>query len=430
MSMSKQRIVLATVGSLGDLHPFIAIGLALRARGAEAVLAAPEDHLTKCRAAGLEAEPILPTFEEVGRATGLPDDEVIRRVLLDDQFLIGRVLLPPLGDSVARLLRIGEGADAVAGSAFTFAAPIAAERLGAPFVHTVLQPMSWFSAVDPPTGPNFRLAARPPVGAAGRAWNGLILRAGRRYMRGRYGRAIERVRAANGLPPTRAAPMVDAGTRPALSIGTYSPAFASVPADAPRPAAVTGWPWYDADEDGAVGLDAELEAFLQAGSPPLVVSLGSFVPYSGTDLYARAAELAATVGMRAVLLTGEAEVAGRLGVLVRRYAPHSLLFPRAAAVVHHGGIGTTGQALRSGRPQLVAPFMGDQPDNAARVARLGAGLVVRPKRFARDAPALLRRLLGDPAYARTAAELGARVRAEDGAGAAADAILAAIPSSR
>ncbi|HEX8389642.1 MAG TPA: nucleotide disphospho-sugar-binding domain-containing protein, partial [Sphingomonas sp.] len=114
------------------------------------------------------------------------------------------------------------------------------------------------------------------------------------------------------------------------------------------------------------------------------------------------------------------------GVLVRRYAPHSLLFPRAAVVVHHGGVGTTGQALRAGRPQLVVPFLGDQPDNAARVARLGVGLTVAPKRFGTLAAGAVRRLLEGPDFARRAAALGATVAAEEGAGNAADAILATI----
>ncbi len=350
--MVAPRIVLATVGSLGDLHPFIAIGRALRVRGAETVLAVPEDHLAKVRSAGLEAHAILPSFEEVGRATGLPDQEVIRRILLDSHFLVGRILLPPLADSVGRLLRIAKGASAVTGSAFTFAAPIAAERLGLPFIHTVLQPMSWFSADNPPSGPDFRFVARPSPARMGQGWNRLILAGGRRYMRLRYGREIDRVRALYGLGPTRGAPMIDAGTRPALSIGTYSAVFATLPHDAPYPSAVTGFPWYDADEDGTVVLDQELAAFLDNGPPPLVVSLGSFVPYSDTDLYAQAAIAAKRLGKRAVLLVGEAEATGSDQVLIRSYAPHSLLFPRAAVVVHHGGVGTTGQALRSGRPQL------------------------------------------------------------------------------
>ncbi|MFY9626859.1 MAG: nucleotide disphospho-sugar-binding domain-containing protein, partial [Methylocystis sp.] len=108
---------------------------------------------------------------------------------------------------------------------------------------------------------------------------------------------------------------------------------------------------------------------------------------------------------------------------VAPYVPHSLLFPRALVVAHHGGIGTSGQALRAGKPQLVTPFLGDQQDNAARLRRLGvartlAGRAINPLRLARE----LRALLETPDYALRARELGAVVSQEDGASAAAHRI--------
>ncbi|MFZ4066025.1 MAG: glycosyltransferase [Phenylobacterium sp.] len=113
---------------------------------------------------------------------------------------------------------------------------------------------------------------------------------------------------------------------------------------------------------------------------------------------------------------------------VAAYAPHSLLFPSAAAIIHHGGIGTTGQALHAGRPQLITPHMGDQPDNAARISDLGVGATLsaaryRPERVAR----LLHRLLMDPDTLRRAEALADRLSGENGAVAAAAAIEAALP---
>lgn len=114
------------------------------------------------------------------------------------------------------------------------------------------------------------------------------------------------------------------------------------------------------------------------------------------------------------------------------YAPHSLLFGRAAAVVHHGGIGTTGQALRAGVPQLVVPFFGDQFDNARRIVRLGAGATLDPRAFrGKAAVAALDRLLAAPAIAARAAALGQTLRQEEAADAAAMRIMALVraPSS-
>ena len=132
--------------------------------------------------------------------------------------------------------------------------------------------------------------------------------------------------------------------------------------------------------------------------------------------------------MRAVLLTGaNRPPALPRGVIAVSYAPHSELFPRAAAIVHQGGIGTTGQALRAGRPMLIVPFSHDQPDNAARCARLGvAGVVPRRWAHARRLGRELEALLADSGMRSRAEQAASRVRAEDGARTAADAIEALL----
>ena len=113
------------------------------------------------------------------------------------------------------------------------------------------------------------------------------------------------------------------------------------------------------------------------------------------------------------------------------YAPVSQLFPRAAAVVHQGGVGTTQQALRAGRPQLVVPFLGDQFDNAARVVRLGCGAPLGRTRYKADRVAtVLDRLFSDPGVAETAARLGVVAGREDGAAVAAERIVQMLSLSR
>lgn len=151
--------------------------------------------------------------------------------------------------------------------------------------------------------------------------------------------------------------------------------------------------------------------------------------------FQQSAEAATRLGCRAVLLIGK-DPRNRLGSLPRgiaafEYAPFSELFPRSAAIVHQGGIGTTAQALRSGRPMLVMPYSHDQPDNAERVVRLGVARTISRKRYtAARAARELQRLLGDPSYLRKALEAGKRFLEDDGVGSACAALEGVVEHSR
>jgi rhamnosyltransferase subunit B len=143
---------------------------------------------------------------------------------------------------------------------------------------------------------------------------------------------------------------------------------------------------------------------------------------------------ARTLGQRALLIVGS-DPRNRDGfpdplperAMAVDYVPHADVFPRAAAIVHQGGIGTLAQALRAGNPQLVVPFGFDQPDNAARAVRLGVAEVLSPEHYTADtAVSVLQRLLGDPLMHRRAAEVAASVRADNGVAAACDAIEGVI----
>jgi rhamnosyltransferase subunit B len=174
-------------------------------------------------------------------------------------------------------------------------------------------------------------------------------------------------------------------------------------------------------------LSEELERFLAAGPAPIVFTLGTSAVEAAGSFYEVSARAARRLGRRAVLLIGR-HAHNRpkdLGndLLAIEYAPHATLFPRAAAIVHQGGVGTLHQGLASGRPTLVVPHAHDQPDNAMRAARLGVSRTLYPRRYTEAAVVReLQKLLSNKAYAERAAEVGARVQAEEGAEAAADAI--------
>ena len=165
-------------------------------------------------------------------------------------------------------------------------------------------------------------------------------------------------------------------------------------------------------------------------------TLGTALVNDPGDFYERSFETAQMLGRRAVFLgldgaLGENAHAVRRslpsGMIGAGYVPHSLIFPHAAAIVHHGGVGTTAQALRAGKPQLITPFAGDQPDNAMRMCRLGVARQLAPNVYApRKAAAALADLTRDRSVGVRAAEIGRAVATERGAQSAADLIEAQL----
>jgi UDP:flavonoid glycosyltransferase YjiC (YdhE family) len=198
---------------------------------------------------------------------------------------------------------------------------------------------------------------------------------------------------------------------------------------------VVGFAQFDSLDGAAAALDPALEAFLEAGPAPLVFTLGSLVVNSPGTFFRESLDAARLVRKRAVLLVGDNGVAlyapfCAADVHVCAYAPHSLLFPRADVVVHQGGIGTVAQGLRSGRPQLIVPFYGDQQDNAARAVALGCARSLPPGAYAAAAAAREFTLLtGREDYASRAAQVRERLVGEDGAARAARVILDRLESS-
>lgn len=179
-------------------------------------------------------------------------------------------------------------------------------------------------------------------------------------------------------------------TVPDLSIALFPEWFARTQPDWPQPLLRAGFLLYDPDPDRAA--DHELARFLDAGHAPI-----AFTPGTGNRQAARffdcALAAARALGRRAIFLTPHREQLPAdlpAGVLWRDYVPLAALLPRVAALVHHGGIGTTAEALHTATPQLVVPFAHDQFDNAARVEALGAGLVLPAARL--DAARLERSL--------------------------------------
>jgi UDP:flavonoid glycosyltransferase YjiC (YdhE family) len=211
---------------------------------------------------------------------------------------------------------------------------------------------------------------------------------------------------------------------PTLVLALFSEIFAKPQPDWPPQTKITGFCFYDGHHE--TQMPPELLRFLDNGAPPIVFTLGSSAVWVARDFFKESIEAAKRLGRRAVLLIGdERNLTFSLpeGVIAVNYAPYQSLLPRACAVVHHGGVGTTSQGLLAGIPTLIVPFAFDQSDNAEHAYKIGTSRTVYRKNYLAPRVAKeLNELLTRPAYARKAHEVGERLKQEDGPGRAADLI--------
>lgn len=399
------RILLAAIGSYGDVNPFLAIGGALRRRGHSVALAAPAQYAGDAGREGLEFKALRPDMNS--------KDPVLMSRVMDarygSQILVRELVMPAVRDTYEDLESAAAGADVLVSHMLTYALPVLAEKNSSRWLSVVLAPLSFFSSFDPPA-----LAPAPEL---------VSLKAMRRLSRS-WSDPVRALRRDLGLPPGADA-LYEGQHSPYGVLALFPGAFAAPQQDWPANTRLCGFPFFDQDFGGK-GLDAALTSFLDAGDPPVVFTLGSAAVSIAGEFYRTAAEASRRLGRRALLLAGagtEALTDLPPGVMAVRSAPYHALFPRAAAVVHSGGIGTTAQALRAGRPQIIVPFAHDQFDNAARVERLGAGRVVGLTDL--DAARLagaLSAVLSDPGVLEKAAAASRAVSADDGVAAACDAV--------
>jgi UDP:flavonoid glycosyltransferase YjiC (YdhE family) len=405
--------------------------LALKERGARPVLAAPDIYRDKIEAEGIEFARLRPDLFAVEQKLKMSRTELVRAVGERPQFLLREMLLPYLRESYDDMEAVMADTQFAVIHQLAFGARLAAEKYGVPHSVLVLQPMAFLSSFDPPYfGPLPRLSrwiySHPTLTRA-------LFHLAKKFARP-WARPIDELRRSLGLPATAAHPFFEGQFGPHGAIGLYSKVLGGSQPDHPPGTSIVGFALYDKEHPGDAKLDPALERFLAEGPPPLVFTLGTAAVHDADDFVTEGLEAVRRLNLRAVFVLDEErrqQWASHASdaVLFVGYTPYSLLFPRARAVIHHGGVGTSTQALRSGKPQLVAPYLVDQPDNAARLERLGVARTLPHSRFrATRIVAELQQLLAKPSYSERAASVGERVRTEDGAGRAADIVLASLAS--
>ena len=416
MASNSKHIVLTTIGSLGDLHPMIALALELKRRGHRATILTIEFYRWKIEELGLEFQPIRPDMS--------PEDPELMRHIMDlkkgPEFIIRQLFMPSLRQMYDDLAAAARDADFIVSSELVFATQILAEQYNLRWAMAVLQPLSFFSAYDPSV-----LAPLPftkYLHSAPTGFHKILLGIGKRMSKS-WGQPIADFRRELGLPEL-AEPLFKDKYSPYLNLAMFSRVLGTPQPDWAANTVQTEFVFYDKyDKNSSVA--PELQAFLEAGEPPIIFTLGTSAVHAAGSFYDESAKAVARLNRRAVLLIGKNTPPANLpaNIAAFDYAPFSEVLPRAACVVHQGGVGTTAQVLRAGVPHLVVPYSFDQPDNAARVERLGVARTIGRNAYtAERATKQLADLINNPSYATRAKEVARKVQAEDGLKDSCDAI--------
>ncbi len=409
------RILILTFGGTGDVRPFVALGKGLKTRGHEVTVCANSRfeplitghrldyaHLNDGITQILESQLGRETIETMSSFWGgLKTVATMPRKL-------GPLMWETLSDTWT-------AAEAVRPDLIVFytkagATPHFAEKLGIPVVAAPL--FAQFVSTEEFPSLGF------PALKIGRWYNRLTYTIVMRAHGLIGGKHIRRWRVANGLSPrSKTGLFRTASGQPIPVMHAYSRHVGLVPVDWPSHATATEFWFLDRDDEWQPPPD--LLDFLRAGEPPVYIGFGSMAgrnPQRVTEIVIQAL---AAAGVRGIIARGW----GGLNpddlpdsILTLDHAPHDWLFPRMAAVVHHGGAGTTAAGLRAGCPTVVCPFFGDQPLWGARVHALGAGPkpISQKKLTVENLSAAIREAVTDPAMRASAEAVGEKLRAEDG----------------
>jgi MGT family glycosyltransferase len=418
------RIVLTTIGSFGDLHPKIALAFELRKRGHDVVFATHQEYQDKIEALGFEFHRMRPNN------TALNDPQEMARMMdlkTGTEYVIKNWVCANLRQTYTDLMNTAKDADLLITGEGVVAARLVAEKLNIPWASAMLQPAAFLSVYDPSVLPVLPFLTKlRTLGAI--ANRGIIQLS--KIMSKSWAKPIHQLRQELGLPALVGNPFIDDKYSPFLVLAMFSPAFALPQPDWPANTVITGFAFYDGSEAGTK-LTLQLEQFLNAGEPPIIFTLGSAAVMAPGRFYEESITAAKLLNRRAVLLIGKNPPPNNLSenIIAVNYAPYSQIFGRTCAIVHQGGIGTTAQALRAGRPTLVMPYSHDQPDNAARVERLGTSQTILRKDYsAVQVAKKLGQLLENPNYAAKAAKIASIIQAGNGVKVACDAIEQQLPA--
>lgn len=409
------KLAIQTLGTRGDVQPYVALALGLMTRGHEVQMAAPVQFESLATSRGINFAPLPGEFLALmdtpegkaaiaggsGFSAGfklLKHVRPLMRRLLDDTWAASRAFAP----------------DGIVYHPKSFAAPHIAERLQCPVI--LASPLPGFTPTAEFASPLLPFASLGPLN---RISHQLAIRGADTL----FSKLLREWRvSALGLTAKRRGSYTPDGT-----LYAYSEHVVPRPADWGDDVLVSGY-WFLDEPDWQIPVD--LAAFLAAGPAPIYIGFGSMPSLDPADMTRLVIEALARSGKRGLLASGGGAIGAPCTtsqVHTIAAAPHGQLFRHVAAAVHHGGAGTTGAALRAGLPSIICPFFGDQPFWGRRVEALGAGPAPLNRRaLTADVLAAAFAATGDATMRSRAAQLGETIRSEDGVGAAVDFVEAKL----
>jgi len=410
--MKGMKVLLTAIGSPGDINPTLAIGQALKTRGHQATMLVNPYFKRQTTEAGLKFLPLGTDEQLRGVKNSAFMRHPARRTGWSELVMPNIPLLLEELDAHVR----ADPPDLVVYHQLSIGAPWVCRRHDVPSAVVTLSPLTWMSREDGGVHSRTGMRDSPPK------WMlRLILSATNFYLRSAADKDLNLIRERFGYSHSTGF-WFEHIKQCELNLGMWSPYFRRSMPDDPPNGRICGFAWCDRGHDDERE-HRELLEFLDEGEPPIVFTMGTSVVTAVGNFYETAAEACRRLGRRGLLLIGREENRPKRmppGVMAACFAPHSLVFPRACLNVHHGGAGTTAQAMRGGKPALVIPIAFDQFDNAARVKRLGiAKRLWRQQVSPRLLTMRLRQILDSAGIAARAARVGDRLRQEDGADAAA-----------
>ena len=409
------HITMITFGSRGDIQPFLALGKGLQRRGHEVRLLTHGTFRTLAEHTGI---PFFPLDESTGELFQTTAGQMLLQtqgLRLYHQF--ARQTRPLIADTLATCWRACRGTEVILSSlhGLPYGASLA-EKLRLPLVLACLQPSQL------PTGafadPGFAHTFQPRASSSRWLNYGSHILAHLAFWEIFFPDIDRARRRALGLPPFPIwMPWQALSAQANVLLLGYSPSLLPAPVEWPPRVAVTGY-WF-LDRDPSWQPPAELKQFLQEGSPPVYIGFGSMSDAQPEQLTPLIIEALERSQQRGVLLTGWGalqQVSHSARVAAIPSIPHDWLFPQMAAVIHHGGAGTTGACLRAGIPSITVSFLPEQAFWGEQVYRRGAGPRPMTRRLlsATLLSQAINQALQNATMRRHAALLGQQIRAEDG----------------